>query len=65
VIFSSQKSNRRITVSSRIVGIALILIAICIVLVLVLQSKPLRITSLVVALVITIYMIVTMRKAAK
>jgi Ca2+/Na+ antiporter len=52
-------------VSSRIVGIALILIAICIVLVLVLQSKPLRITSLVVALVITIYMIVTMRKAAK
>jgi uncharacterized membrane protein YbaN (DUF454 family) len=65
VILSSQKSNRRITVSSKIVGVALILIAICIVLALVLQNKPLRITSLVVALVITIYMIVTMRKAAK
>jgi hypothetical protein len=65
VILSSQKSNRRITVSSRLVGIALILIAICIVLALVLQNKPLRITSLVVALVITIYTIVTMRRAAK
>jgi hypothetical protein len=52
-------------VSSRLVGMALILIAICIALALVLQNKPLRITSLVVALVITIYMIVTMRKAAK
>jgi hypothetical protein len=52
-------------VSSKIVGVALILIAICIVLALVLQNKPLRITSLVVALVITIYTIVTMRRAAK
>ena len=62
---SSQQSNRRITVSSRLVGIALILIAICIVLALALQNKPLRIASLVVALLITFYMIVRMRKAAK
>jgi hypothetical protein len=52
-------------VSSKLVGIALVLILICIALALALQSKPLRISSLVVALVVTIYMIVKMRKAAK
>ena len=51
--------------SSKIVGIALILIGICVVLALALQDKPLRIASLVVALLITFYMIVRMRKAAK